>query len=187
MRSTFPVKTVGVLLIAAFSVLSGALQEAILAQKISSGYVEDYPLSTLKSYAFAIQEREVRDGLADKPTSEALIREALREELEAAGFALVLDSPDFLVAFYAHRQLKTSYQALGRAAPQEFGTDHYEVGNLYVDFVVFQSKEAAWSGVASKTLRNGQPEKLVRRACRKLVEQFRKDARKQEKQKNRQE
>ncbi len=186
-RFIFSVKAGGVLSIATFPLLWAALQEPILAQKISSGYVEDYPLSTLKSYAFAIQEREKQDGLADKPTNEALIKEVLGEEMEAAGFTRVASNPDFLVAFYTHRQLKTSYQALGRAAPRDFGTDHYEVGHLYVDFVVFQSKKAAWSGIASKALRNSQPEKLVRKACRKLVDQFRKDVRKQDKQRNRRE
>ncbi len=161
------------------------LPEVSFGQKISSGYVEEYSLASLKTFAFAVQERAAPDELVGRPSAEAQIKEVLGEELEAAGFQEVTQSPDFLVAFYSHHQLRMSYRDLGAGAPQQFGTSHYEVGHLYVDLLAFPSKEAVWSGVASKSLRQGQGEKLLRKACRRLVKTVQKDARTQDEKKQR--
>ncbi len=72
-----------------------------------------------------------------------------------------------------------------RWRPAGFGAtpapNHYEVGTLAVDFVAARGNRAVRMGIATKALPIKNPEKDIDKACEKLVMQFDKDVKAQQK------
>ena len=59
--------------------------------------------------------------------------------------------------------------------------DHYEVGTLAIDFVAARLNRAVWMRIATKALPIKNSEKDIDKACEKLVKQFDKDVKAQQK------
>ena len=154
------------------------------AQKIATGYAEEFPIGELKTFQFLKQERKSPDGLAEDPESEQFIRERLAEELVAAGLRPVESNPDFAIAFYAKTYLRTSYRVLNYKTYDSdlaLGQDHYDMGTLVVDFVSVKNNQAVWRGRADKAINQKNAPKVIRQVAAKLVKQFQKDAKRQAK------
>ena len=75
--------------------------------------------------------------------------------------------------------LKMRWRPAGYGAA--LAPDHYEVGTLAVDFVAARLNRAVWMGAATKALPIKNPEKDIDKACEKLVKQFDKDVKAQQK------
>ncbi len=157
-----------------------------LALDVQTGFDPKFPLSQLKSFNFAKQDRKPPDGLAANLRAENLIRENLELEFSAIGMEKVRAEADFLFAFYAKSVLRTRWQTPSGGGPGSSGNaapTGYEVGTLVVDIVDRKSNQVVWRGIATKTLSPNQDKanQAVREACMKLAKQFKKNADKQAK------
>jgi hypothetical protein len=157
-----------------------------LALDVQTGFDPKFPLSQLKCFSFAIQERKPPDGLAANPQAENLVRENLEFQFSAIGMEKVSTEPDFLFAFYAKSVLRTRWQTPSHGGPSSSGNaapEGYEVGTLVVDIVDRKSNQVVWRGIATKTLSptRDKANQAVRETCVKLAKKFRKDADKQAK------
>lgn len=157
-----------------------------LALDVQTGFDPKFPLSQLKSFNFAIQDRKAPDGLATNTRIENLIRENLEVQFSAIGIQKASAEPDFLFAFYAKSVLRTRWQTPSGGGPISSGNaapEGYEVGTLVVDIVDRKSSQVVWRGIATKTLSTNQDKanQAIREACIKLAKKFKKDAGKQAK------
>jgi Domain of unknown function (DUF4136) len=157
-----------------------------LALDVQTAFDPKFPLSQLKSFSFAKQDRKSPDGLVNNPRAENMIRENLELEFSAIGMEKVSAEADFLFAFYAKSVLRTRWQTPSGGGPVSSGNaspDGYEVGTLVVDIVDRKSSQVVWRGIATKTLSPNQDKanQAVREACMKLAKKFKKNAEKQTK------
>jgi hypothetical protein len=157
-----------------------------LALEVQTAFDPKFPLSQLKSFSFAKQERKPPDGLATNPGTESLIRENLDFQFSGIGMEKANAEPDFLFAFYAKSVLRTRWQTPSSGGPGSSGSPSpmgYEVGTLVVDIVDRRSNQVVWRGIATKSFDPNRPDsnRSVRDACTQLAKQFKKDAVKQTK------
>jgi uncharacterized protein DUF4136 len=160
----------------------------LTAQKIASGYAEDFPIGDLKTFAFMAQERQKPDELAEDVESAEFIKNQLIAALTAAGYTLTVENPDFVIAYYAKTYLRSTYRHLGyKTLDSEMAVsqDNYDTGVLIVDFISLQRKQAVWRGRADKTISQKNVPKVITKVCQKLVQQFEKDIKAQAKRRKR--
>ena len=159
-----------------------------LALDVQTGFDPKFPLSQLKSFNFAKQDRKPPDGLATNSRMENLIRENLESQFSAIGMQKSDTEPDFLFAYYAKSVLRTRWQTPGYRGSWSSGNASpmgYEVGTLVVDIVDRKSNQVVWRGIATKTLSPNQEKanQAIREASMKLARKFKKSADKQTKSK----
>jgi hypothetical protein len=177
---------IGNMILAALSIWFLLPLPRSLALDVQTGFDPKFPLSQLKYFGFAKQERKSPDGLATNPRTEDLIRENLEFQFSAIGMEKASVEPDCLFTFYAKSVLRTRWQTPSHGGPGSSGNaapEGYEVGTLVVDIIDRKSSQVVWRGIATKTLGPNQDKanQAVREACLKLAKKFKKDADKQAK------
>lgn len=181
---------------------------AALGMSVKSDYEKTYDFSKLHSFAFKT-DRDSNDPLSTNTIEAGRIRNALVAQLEANGFTQAAQNPDFIVAFYATTQQKTSVQSTGfgpgfggfgygRGFGWGYGipgggrwrwgygpdiwTTNYTQGCVMADIVDPHTNELVWRGAVTDTVNGiGQSEKQSNQAAKDLVKKFLKDSSKVDK------
>ena len=182
---------------------------AAFGMSVKSDYQKDYDFSRLRTFAFKT-DRPSNDPLTTNTIEAERIQNALAAQLEANGFTQATQDPDFIVAFYATTQEKTSVQStggfgggLGRfgygrgfgwgygipgAGRWRWGfgpdiwTTNYTQGCVMADVIDPKTNELVWRGAVTDTVNGiGQSEKQANQAAKDLVNNFVKDAKKVQK------
>lgn len=169
------------LLVAAFAVI-------LPAQKIATGYVEDFAIGGIKTFGFMKQDRQKPDELAEDVETAEFIKTELVQALSNAGLTPAAENPDFVIAFYAKTYVRSSYRVAGfKTAGSELALsqDNHDMGVLIVDFVSLDRQQAIWRGRADKAINQKNAPKVITKVCQKLVRQFQKDIKAQTKSRKR--
>jgi hypothetical protein len=181
---------------------------AAFGMSVKSDYQKTYDFSRLHTFAFKT-ERSGNDPLNTNTIEAGRIQSALAAQLEANGFTQSSQDPDFIVAFYATTQEKTSVQSTGGFGPglgrfgygRGFGwgygipgagrwrwgygpdiwTTNYTQGCVMADIIDPKTNELVWRGAVTDTVKGiGQSDKQSNQAAKDLVKNFLKDAKKEE-------
>lgn len=154
------------------------------AQSVQSDFDKSFNLSNLKTFNFAIQQRGIRDPLAQDSLNEERIQNALESKLIANGYRLEGQGKhDFAVAYYVTTKNKFDLREYGYGAPRWFGSrdirvDQYTEGTLTVDIIDVATKQLVWRGRASGTIELKNIDSKITKAVEKLVKQLVKDSKK---------
>ena len=112
------------------------------------------------------------------------VQSAVSTQLQAKGYDMMPDNPDFMIAMHLGKQHKIDVQEWGyaygpRARYAGLGrieVYEYEEGTLLLDFVDTRSKDLIWRGVATGEVnRYASPEKKDKRineAVQKILNNF---------------
>ena len=165
----------GAILASILAALAGGAQ----AQSVQTDYDRGFDFSTLKSFAFARQERGPGDPLAANPLNDRRIRTAIDSQLVVHGYTRDSSGPDFLVAYHAATRARTSLQSWGYGPGRWRGgrvdVSQYTEGTLIVDMVDATSTQLVWRGTATGTIQLKDVDKKIREAVKTLTEKFVKD------------
>jgi hypothetical protein len=179
---------------------------AAFGMSVKSDYQKTYDFSRLRTFAFKT-DRASNDPLNTNTIEAQRIQSALAAQLEANGFTQSQQDPDFIVAFYATTQEKTSVQSIGPGIGRfgygrgfgwgygipgagrwrwGFGPDiwttNYTQGCVMADIIDPKTNELVWRGVVKDTVNGiGQSEKQSNQAAKDLVKNFLKDSKKVDK------
>jgi hypothetical protein len=154
------------------------------AQKITADYDHQFDLSSLKTFGFAVQNRDAKDALAGNDILDRRIHAALDAELQKNGFKPG-SNPDFQIAYYASIAQKKSVTTSGYGSPrwgsQQVWIDEYTEGTVVVDFLNAKTGEAIWRASATRTIDPKNSEKNINKGTEKLVKEFMKHIKDQQK------
>src|ERR1041384_1498309 len=89
-----------------------AAATAAFGLSVKSDYEKNYDFSRLRTFAFKT-DRAAADPLRTNTIEAGRIQNALAAQLQANGFNLSSESPDFVVAFYSRTKEKTRVQSTG--------------------------------------------------------------------------
>ena len=182
---------------------------AAFGMSVKSDYQKTYDFSRLRTFAFKT-DRATNDPLNSNTIEAGRIQSALATQLEANGFTLATQDPDFIVAFYATTKQKTSVESTGfgpgigggfgygRGFGWGYGipgagrwrwgywpdiwTTNYTQGCVMADVIDPKTNELVWRGAVKDTVNGiGQSEKQSNQAAKDLVNNFLKDSKKVEK------
>jgi len=154
-------------------------------QSIKTDYDREFDLSALKTFGFADQTRDAKDALAGNDIVDRRIRSAIDEQLKKAGFQTA-EKADFLIAYYASVDQKKNIYTTGYGRPRWYGSqqvwiDEYTEGTVMVDFLESANGQLVWRATATRTVDPQKSEKNIRKGAEKLVKQFVKDIKDQQK------
>jgi len=160
--------------------LLGLLVVSAAAQSVQSDFDRSFRFSNLKTFSFAIQRRGANDPLAGDTLNDGRIRSGLQSQLNANGFRMETEMPDFVIAYYVTTKNKLSVQDYGYGPPRWFGSrdirvNQYSEGTLMVDFIDVKTNQVVWRGRASGTLELKGVDKKISKSTEKLIKQFVKD------------
>lgn len=160
-----------------------AIAPLMLAQDVKTDFNPAKNLSLLKTYAFA--PLSPSDPLSSHPDTAQRIKSDLTAQLQRSGLQENAAHPDFLVSYSASKHTYSSTYgsgASGWTSGNEVWTTSYQVGMLVVDFLDPATQQPFWRGTAEKTIFAGDFKKYVPQGVEKLVQAFREDRAKQNKQ-----
>jgi hypothetical protein len=154
------------------------------AQQITTDYDHQFDLSSLKTFGFAVQNRDAKDALVGNDIVDRRIHAALDAELQKNGFKSS-GSPDFKIAYYASIAQKKTVTTSGYGRPRWGSTqvwiDEYTEGTVVVDFLNAKTGEAIWRASATRTLDPKNSEKNINKGTEKLIKQLMKNIKDQQK------
>jgi hypothetical protein len=160
--------------------LLGLLVVSAAAQSVQSDFDRSFRFSNFKTFSFAIQNRGANDPLAGDTLNDGRIKSGLQSQLNANGFRMETETPDFVIAYYVTTKNKLSVQDFGYGPPRWFGSrdirvNQYAEGTLMVDFIDVKTNQVVWRGRASGTLEMKGVDKKIGKSTEKLIKQFVKD------------
>ncbi len=165
-------------IIIGLSLLGLILQISCARVKVKTNYEPEMNFTAYRTYSW-FPEPEGKFLYLTNPDAARLkidekVKNAVNRELQAKGFVLNNQSPDFLIVFHTGMYHKKYIQdwgyAYARSSRYWGGRDdielrHYKEGTLVLDFVDANSKELIWRGSAVKMLKERplQPNEAERR------------------------
>jgi hypothetical protein len=103
------------------------------------------------------------------------VKKAVNAELQAKGFIMSSNNPDFLISEHLGKKDKVEVTSYGYYAPRSV-TYEYEEGSLMLDFVDAKSKKMIWRGVAKAVVDNIDTpeikEQLINEAAQNILKNF---------------
>ncbi|MBK8464218.1 MAG: DUF4136 domain-containing protein [Chloracidobacterium sp.] len=156
---------------------------ASYSQSVQADFDKSFNFMKLKTFNFAIQQRNPEDPLSHDSLNDGRIKTALESKLMASGYRTAnAEAPDFAVAYYVTTKNKFDLREYGYGAPRWFGgrdirVDQYTEGTLIVDLIDVTTKQLVWRGRASGTVELKGVDKKINKSVEKLVARFLKDTR----------
>ena len=141
---------------------------------VNYDYDHEYNFDELKTYRWVTaEEADANDVLAKNTIVAKRIKTAVDNELQAKGLTKVDDNADLAVnilggveekmQIYHHRGSYGWYHPWWGPYGGYTDVSYYEEGTLVIDIISLKTKELAWRGVGTSTLKNySNPEKMQR-------------------------
>jgi hypothetical protein len=173
-------------------VLAATLIASSASASTHSDVIRSFPLQTLKTFTFKDQRRISRDPLANNAIWANDVRDAIRKDLTAHGFAEATnDRPDFYVAYYVGLKDRMDVSSIGYGLPvfhRRFGgwwggpraygvwSVPYTESTLIVDVIDAKTNQLVWRGYDTGALNSGKPDKTLDKAVDHVVSRLSHDA-----------
>jgi hypothetical protein len=147
---------------------------AAFAQKVTTDSDPAAPFATYKTYAWT------KGTPSPNPLGEKRIQDGVNAKMTAAGFKLVAENPDVVVATHAVAKEEKELVTMGMGGYGRWGygggtgttsVNTYMVGTLAVDMYDAKTKNLVWRGIATDTL-SDKPEKNADKVEKSLEKMF---------------
>jgi hypothetical protein len=136
---------------------------------VKTDYDREYDFSEFKTYRWA-QEINPDDELARNPLVQKRVMEAVDRTLAAKGMQKV-ESEDVDVVVLAHAGSKEKMQVT-QTGGGYYRVSYYEEATLVVDIVSWESKELAWRGMATGTVKEHKDAESMQKRIDSVVERI---------------
>ena len=109
------------------------------------------------------------------------VKKAVNAELQAKGYMMTSNNPDFLIAEHMRSKDKIQVEDWGygysrHGRYRRSSSYQYEEGSLILDFIDARSKEMIWRGVAKAVVDNvdtpEKTEKIINEAVQEILKNF---------------
>ncbi len=161
---------------------------------VNYDYDKEADFSSYKTYAWVAQQAAAAGNARAAQASDQLFIKRLKtagnSQLEAKGYKIDVEDPDFVIAYHIGVENKTQVTDWGYSYGPGYGMGYgggwgggsnidvstYEEGTLILDFYDYSTKQLVWRGTATKALSsNPDPEKAeakVNEIVAKMLENF---------------
>lgn len=141
---------------------------------ISHDWDQQEDFSKLKTFAWLeqplAQVGDARAAALQNSLFAKRLRTSVNRQLQAKGYELSTESPDFVIVYYTGIQDKVnvtnwgySYGPYWNPWGESIDVHHYSEGTLVLDFIDFRTKNLIWRGTAQKALADRpDPDKVER-------------------------